>query len=236
MLLLRRRDAQADEMLDRADCDLRTACTTYRQFGRINAVASRFRHVYRCWMRPQMRPEPARRYTLLDIGFGGGDIALALARWAAADGLTLEVTGIDVNPRALDYAATLQKPPNIVFRQATPGDLLADGERFDFVVSNHLLHHLDDGALPGVLETAARLARRCAVMMDTRRSDAAYVLFAALAPVFLRGSYHRHDGLASLRRAYTASELRRMAPAGWQLQRLIPFRLALIRVPDAPGR
>lgn len=220
-------------MLDRDDCDPETARTTYRQFERINAASSRIRAVYRRWLRPHMASDPARRYALLDIGSGGGDIAVALARWARADGLVLEVTGIDRNPRALAYAAKRETPPGVVFRGETVEALLERGERFDFVVSNHLLHHLEGDELPAMLEAAGRLCRRCAVMADARRSDAAYLLFAGLAPLCLRGSYHRHDGLASLRRAYTPAELARAAAPGWRLERLFPFRLVLVSEPEA---
>lgn len=232
-LLLRRRDAQCVEMLDCTDCDPETARTTYRQFARINAVGSRFRSVYRRWLRPCMAVDPAGRYTLLDIGSGGGDIAVALARWARADGFALEVTGIDLNPRALAYAAARETPSGVAFSGEAVEALLERGERFDFVISNHLLHHLEDDELPAMLDAASRLVRRCAVMADARRSDAAYLLFAAFASVFLRGSYHRHDGLASLRRAYTPVELAHAAPPGWLLERLFPFRLMLVSEPEA---
>ncbi len=226
-LLLARRDTAVTEIMDGTDCDPRKVRNTYRQFRLINAAGSRFHHAYRHWLQPQMRAAPQRRYTLLDIGFGGGDLTLALARWAAADGFRLDVTGIEINPRALDYAATLAPPENVAFRHANAHELLTRGERFDFVVSNHLLHHLSDDEFLEMLETATRLSRHCVLMMDARRSDIAYALFAVLTVPFLRNSYHRHDGLASIRRAYTYTELQQAAPSGWTLKRLFPFRLAL---------
>lgn len=228
---LRRRDRTVTEIMDGEVCDPRKAAVTYRQFRLLNAVLFRPAHIYERWLKPRLSANPEYLHTLLDIGFGGGDIACALARKATAEGVRLHVTGIEINPRALDYVVNQPRPGNVVFRLARAEELLAQGERFDFVLSNHLLHHLAEAELGFMLETAARLARRLALMSDLQRSDLAW-LGALLTLPFLHGSYHFHDGLASLRRAYTCAELRRLAPADWDLDKTFPSRLLLWHEPD----
>lgn len=223
---LRYREPGAVEIMDDPDCDRTRLFNTYRRFRYVNAVLSSSKAIYRRWLRPAMI-DRAANYTALDIGFGGGDMALKLARTAAHDGYKLDITGIDTDRRALDYVADLPHPDNVRFRHASTSELLVNGERYDFVLSNHLLHHLNRNEFPALLREAVQLSHRFALMIDLRRSDIAYGLFSTLALPLSFNSYTRVDGLASIRRSYTFDELRGIKPSGWALQRLFPFRLAL---------
>lgn len=226
-VFLGKRDPDAVEMMELADCDRTMLYNTYRQFQYINAALSRSRAVYRRWLKPAMA-ESTRPYTLLDVGFGGGDIALKLARWAESDGIDLRITGIEVDTRAAEYVRNLDRPEKVIFRLASTTDLVQQGERYDFVVSNHLLHHLAPAEFGKMLEEVAQLTGRLALMVDLRRSDVAYATFGLFTLPFFRDSYIRADGLSSLRRSYTYAELRSVAPPGWDVRRLFPFRQVLV--------
>jgi 2-polyprenyl-3-methyl-5-hydroxy-6-metoxy-1,4-benzoquinol methylase len=226
-MMLTKRDPDARERMDDADCDRDKLYKTYRQFHLINAFLSRTKSIYRGWLKPAMAAAPHQPYSLLDIGFGGGDIALKLAAWAKHDGFDLHITAIDIDQRAYDYVHTLDWPENVVFRLLDAHTLASGGERFDFVISNHMVHHLGEREFDTMLEDAATLCRRCVLFIDLRRSLIAYYTFALATLPFFRDSYIRGDGLASLRRSYTFSELNAIAPPDWTLIRLFPFRLIL---------
>ncbi|MGH8502585.1 MAG: methyltransferase domain-containing protein [Gammaproteobacteria bacterium] len=225
-IMLARREPEAHEIMDDPDCDPERLSNTYRQFRYVNVI-SRSKWIYRRWVRPAMRTNPEQTFSLLDIGFGGGDIVFQMARWAQRDGLRLNAAGIELDGRALDYVHTLKWPDNVSFRLADVHDLAASGEHFDFVISNHMLHHLDARQFGEMLESAARVSKRFVMFVDLRRSGVAYLLFAAGTRPFFRKSFIRHDGLASLRRSYTFDELASIAPPGWEVKRLFPFRLVL---------
>lgn len=225
-LFLAHRDTESREFMDDPECDLETLQSTYRQFQGVNALLSRAGALYREWLRPAMR-DPIRTYTLLDIGSGGGDIALDLHRRARRDGLRLEITGIDIDPRALAYVERLPWPEGVTFEHGDVEALAARGERYDFVISNHLLHHLDAATLQRVLRDATQLCRDLVIFTDARRSDLAYLGFAFLTLIAFRRSYIRHDGLISIKRSYTARELAQAVPADWIVERRFPFRLIL---------
>jgi 2-polyprenyl-3-methyl-5-hydroxy-6-metoxy-1,4-benzoquinol methylase len=99
---LRQRDDTAVELMDDPDCDVETLERTYEQFRLVNVFVSNQQAVYRRWIRPRLSPTETRR--VLDIGTGGADVPRALLKWARADGLRLEVTAIDPDPRALNWA------------------------------------------------------------------------------------------------------------------------------------
>lgn len=210
--------------MDRPDCDPVRLQRTYEQFGLVNRVVAGWHRLYRTRVRPQL--EGTEKPTLLDVGCGGGDLAMMLARWAARDGIPLHVTGIDPDSRAYRFVAGRKPLPGVEFRQASSGELLAEGKRYDVVISNHVLHHLTPPELQSFLDDSSGLARRLALHNDLRRSAAAYALFSAGA-LPLPGSYIRGDGLTSIRRSYTVPELAAVVPAGWTVEPHSPFHCLL---------
>lgn len=221
---MRRRDPDAVEIMDLPDCDPRGLERTYRQFAVVNRTLSGWRRLYVRELRPLLSKEST--ISLLDIGCGGGDLAVTLARWAARDHVKLHVTGIDPDARAYAFAAGRPKIPQIEFRQARSSDLLGEGRSYDVVISNHVLHHLQPTVLQHLLADSLALSRRKALHNDLRRSPAAYALFSVAALPF-RGSFIRADGLTSIRRSYTPAELSALAPPGWHVEPHAPFHQVL---------
>ena len=224
-LVLRRRAVDLLERMDSPACDPDALQATYRRFGVVNRVFAGWQVLYGRFLKPRM--EPGRTYTLLDVGFGGGDIPRALLKWTEQDGLRLCVTAIDPDPRAAAFARSLP-PSKVRFEQTDTAELVQRGARFDFVISNHLLHHLSEPDLPTFLGECADLGQ-VVLHNDIARADLAYVGFAALTGPFFRGSFITPDGLTSVRRSYTPKELRSVTPSGWRVSSPYPFRLLLSR-------
>jgi 2-polyprenyl-3-methyl-5-hydroxy-6-metoxy-1,4-benzoquinol methylase len=249
---LRVRESDAVEIMDGPDCDPQRLERTYAEFRYINAVVSGWRAIYRRDIRPLL--SASENSTLLDVGAGGGDVARALARWAVRDRVRLSVTAIDPDARAHAFAISQPALFGLQFRQALSSELVAEGARFDFVVSNHVLHHLDAAELGGLLFDSERLCRRRVLHADIERSAWGYAGFGVGTFPFFRDSYIREDGLTSIRRSFTARELRAAlveaglaaglttggvasagrssearsaGPAGWHVTREVPSRLVL---------
>lgn len=225
------RDEHATEEMDDPGCDPQRLARTYASFRTVNALVAGWRSTYRHVLRPHLQPEGVN--TLLDVGCGGGDISRALARWARRDGFILSVTGIDPDRRAHAWASRQLPVDGVRYRHVHSEDLVAEGARFDLVVSNHLLHHLDSEQLQGMLRDSERLARHAVVHSDIRRGRLAYSLFSAGTAPFFRGSFIREDGLTSIRRSYIAPELRARVPPYWEVRSRGPFRLLLTLDPSS---
>ncbi len=147
--------------MDDPHCDPRALAATYRRFGTVNRLVSAWGHVYRTRVRPELRAlgRPAR---VLDLGCGGGDVVVRSRGLARRDGLDVEWVGADPDPRALD-AARERSRPGVRFTAQGSRDLIAAGETFDLVLSNHVLHHLDAAELRTFAGDSLELARadRC---------------------------------------------------------------------------
>ncbi|MFP5281873.1 MAG: methyltransferase domain-containing protein, partial [Actinomycetes bacterium] len=149
------RDRDLRELMDDPDCDLQALRKTYAQFRVMNRLVAGWHVLYRQRIRPRL--DARRPTTLLDIGSGGGDIARALAGWAARDGRELRVTAVDPDPRAYAFATGEPAIPGLEYRAGTSADLVAEGRRYDVVISNHLLHHLTEAELARLLHDSAAL-------------------------------------------------------------------------------
>lgn len=192
---------------------------------------------------------------VLDLGCGGGDVMRRLVALAHADGYALDAVGVDPDPRAIAFARSRGAGPtdragasSLTFASASSADLVARGERFDCIISNHVLHHLDEVQRAAFLSDSVRLLERrgdaavpaVAIHSDIARGRLAYLAYAAAAPFVSAGTFLYTDGLRSIRRSFTAAELRQelgsSAPAHglrWQVQQPSRFRLLLIA--NAPG-
>lgn len=213
------------ERMDDPGVDLALLERTYRQFDTVNALVARWRTLYVRRIRPAL--PTTRTATVLDVGSGGGDVARRLAGWMRRDGLDVRITGVDPDARAHAFA-TARPVEGVRFERATSADLAAAGERFDVVLSNHVLHHLDDAALHAVVADSEALATRLALHADLERARVPHVAFGLATAPLRRSSLLHDDGTASIRRSHRADELRALVPAPWRVERQFPFRLLLV--------
>ncbi|MEX2501563.1 MAG: methyltransferase domain-containing protein, partial [Trueperaceae bacterium] len=208
---------------------------TYAQFGPLNDLVAGWRRAWRRTLAPAAHAAAAEhgRVRLLDVGCGGGDLIRRLCAWAAQDGVELHATGVDPDPVALAYARSRSVPPNVRYRQARAEEL-PDGDRFDLIVSNHLLHHLPEPELTALACTCERLRAPSGTVLhgDIHRNALALPAFA-LASFPFRRSFVREDGFRSIRRAWRPHELAPLLPPGWRAERVGRFR---IQVGVAPHR
>jgi 2-polyprenyl-3-methyl-5-hydroxy-6-metoxy-1,4-benzoquinol methylase len=231
---LRKRAVDASELMDDPHADPERLARTFAQFRSVNRLIAGWRGTYVERIRPLLSKDATS--TLLDIGCGGGDIARALARWAKRDGLLLEVTGIDPDPRAIHAAGRAPNPDGVRFHALESSALVDAALRFDFVVSNHVLHHLTAEQLTDLLIDCELLCRNLAIHSDIRRSRLAYAEYWLATLVLFRGSFVREDGLISIRRSYTEAELRVAARREWNVEAQAPFRNLLTYAASAAAK
>lgn len=171
--------------------------------------------------------------TLLDVGCGSGDIALALARAFRARGRALDVTCLDHSAQMLEIARARAKgEASLAFVQGDGEALPFRESAFDVVTCNLALHHFDPPAAVRLLRELRRVAKRTPLVCDLRRARAAY--WGALAYVRLasRNRLTRHDAPLSVLRAYTPAEALELArEAGWRrptVRHVRYFRMILV--------
>lgn len=175
-----------------------------------------------------------KAFSLLDVGFGHGDMLRAIARWAQKRGIAARLVGVDLNPLSAGIA-----------RAATAADLAIDyrtgdyrnqADPFDFIISSQVAHHMSDGQLDEFLHYMEGNAARGWLISDLNRhtfSHAGYPLLARLLGVH---RIVRQDGTLSIARSIRPKEwpaiLARagIAPDIVTIARRLPFRVGIERI------
>jgi ubiquinone/menaquinone biosynthesis C-methylase UbiE len=169
--------------------------------------------------------------SLLDVGTGLGDIPLAARRAAAHRGITLRTL-------VLDSAETLVRASRDLAHDAIRGDALAlplANRSVDVVTCSQVLHHFRDEDAVCVVRELDRVARRCVIVSDIRRSwVAAAGIWMASFPL----GFHpvsRHDGVVSVMRGFTRGELMQIVRVATsrspEVRRHLGFRVTAVWTP-----
>jgi 2-polyprenyl-3-methyl-5-hydroxy-6-metoxy-1,4-benzoquinol methylase len=173
-------------------------------------------------------------FSLLDVGFGDGDLLRAIAAWARKAGKQAALTGVDINPRsaAIARAAT---PPHLAVEYLTGDYLDHVDRRFDLIVSSQVAHHMTHDQLQTFLRTMEAKARLGWQISDLHRHRFSYLGFPLLARVMGWHRIVRQDGQLSIARSFRPGEWRPvLTQAGLgsevTVHRRFPFRLCIERL------
>jgi ubiquinone/menaquinone biosynthesis C-methylase UbiE len=179
-----------------------------------------------------------RMATVLDLGTGGADVPRALVRWARRAGRPIRVFALDLDGATLAVARGMVAGyPEITLLQADALALPFRRGGVDIAISALTLHHLEPAAAAAHLAAMDAVARAGVVVNDLARSRSAWALVWLVTRLLGCGRMSRHDGPLSVRRAYTAEEVRGLcARAGLErveVRRYVPLlRLCVVRVKD----
>lgn len=142
--------------------------------------------------------------SVVEIGCGGGDNLRALKR-AAHGKWNLALTGIDINPQCIAFAAS--NPGNKGIRFITSDyRTVAFSEKPDLIFSSLFCHHFTDGELVPMLQWMNENAALGFFINDLHRNPLAYYSIKALTAVFSKSRLVKNDAPLSVLRGFTRSE------------------------------
>jgi len=177
----------------------------------------------------------ARPLTIVDVGFGAGDMLIAIERRVKRRGRHARLVGFDINPRSEPVARRLAGPgTEIDFRTGDVFDW-PRSEPIDIVVSSLVTHHMEDDEIIRFLTWMEESARLGWLVNDLHRHWFAYHAFQLLAAVMRWHRFVRHDGPLSIARAFRREDwqelLQSAGTAGRaQVKWWFPFRYCVERV------
>ena len=143
-------------------------------------------------------------FSLVDVGFGHGDMLRAIAQWAQRHGKTARLVGIDLNPRSAPVAQAATDP--VLGIDYRTGEAAALDFRPDYIISSLVAHHMGDPELIGFLRWMEATAARGWFINDLHRHRLAWLGFRLLAGVLRWHPIVRHDGALSVRRAFVRAD------------------------------
>ena len=210
------------ELLDEHDApraDMERSLRDLRRFNRYFGGTGVYRRLLR-----RMAPDRSERLVIIDLGAGTADLLDSLR-----DYRDLLAVGMDVNIGHLLYLRDGSRAQRVV------GDAtrlpFRDGGA-DVVTSAHFFHHFAPEENATILGEALRVARRGAIVNDTRRHYVPLAVVKAMAALRVVGRITRNDAPASIRRGYTIAEAReigaRVRARRLEAVRAWPFRFGLL--------
>ena len=175
-----------------------------------------------------------KRFSLLDVGFGDGDVLRAIASWTRKREIEAELVGVDLNEKSL-AAARMATPPDLAIDYRA-GDYLDQPERFDFIISSQVTHHMTDAELMTFIRHMEAEARVGWLICDLHRHGFAHWGFPYLARLLHVHRIVREDGQLSIARSFRSEDWRAIlaradvASEAVRIVRRFAFRLCVERL------
>jgi SAM-dependent methyltransferase len=202
------------EMIDRpqpVSQDLEADLENLRNLNQFFGSYALVRYFLRRWFRP------GTSVSLVDLCTGFGDIPRFAVDWCRANNVGVHITAVDFQPATLELASQRsQAYPEITFvasdvfefRQLVPAD---------FLFCSLALHHFANDRASLLLRRMRSMARSGILISDLERTDLGIAGIFLLTSLIYRTPMTRYDARLSFRRAFSFSELRRIAlDAGWE--------------------
>lgn len=218
----------AEEQMDSADLDQAEYAAILNDLARANRLTMNARPTIGFLKRATAG---MRRFRLLDVGFGHGDMLRTIARWAERRGIAADLVGVDLNPKsaAVARAATPDRL-NIDYRT---GDYRDQGA-FDFIVSSLVTHHMDDAELAAFLRHMEANSAKGWLVNDLHRLRFPHIGFPILATLMRWHPIVKADGTLSIARSFRPGDWHRLLGEagieGARVVRRFPFRLCVERL------
>jgi len=174
-------------------------------------------------------------FTLLDVGFGHGDMLRAIARWARKRGIKARLIGVDLNSMS-EKIARAATPSDLSAIEFRTGDYRNQSEPVDFIISSQVAHHMSAGQLGEFLRHMEERSVRGWLVSDLNRHVFSYSGYPLLARMMGVHRIVREDGTLSIARSIRPEEwpaiLSRaeIDPALVTIRRRFPFRVSVERV------
>lgn len=220
--------AIAEEQMDADDLDPALYAHVLKDLARVNTITMARRPTLAFLNRVLARNSGSLR--ILDVGFGDGDMLRRIAGWAKARRQSVDLVGIDLNPRSAETAMRRTSAGlSITYRTGDYADLT--DEPWDVIISSLVAHHMTHTQLITFLRFMHANAQRGWFINDLHRHGFAYAGYPLLARIAGWHRIVREDGTLSIARSYRPGEWPPLlAEAGVhnaRVFRAFPFRLCV---------
>ncbi|MEQ1687461.1 MAG: methyltransferase domain-containing protein [Sphingopyxis sp.] len=179
------------------------------------------------------RSADAAPLKILDVGFGHGDMLRAIARLAQRMGHTVELIGVDLNPRS-EMCARAATADDMPIRWLTGDYRDLAGQGWDVVISSLVAHHMSSEQRHDFLHFMENETVAGWLVNDLHRKRLSFIGYPALATLAMVDPIVRRDGQLSIARSFSVAEWHcELAAANIQdahIVRWFPWRLVVERI------
>ncbi|MBM1172300.1 methyltransferase domain-containing protein [Microvirga arabica] len=179
---------------------------------------------------------PSGRVTVLDVGYGYGDLLRKIHAWRRRKRRIVDLVGVDLNPMSETIARAVT-PTDVSIDYRTGNVFDYEPERpIDFIISSQTTHHMSDEELAVFIRWMEQVAARGWYIADLHRHSVPFHAFGALARVARWHRFVQHDGPVSIARSFRKDDWERilhaagLLPGTAEIRWHVPFRLCVSRL------
>lgn len=145
------------------------------------------------------------RYTVVDIGCGGGDTLKRIVAWNQKAGFALVLYGIDLKPDCIAYAGENLKNSGVTLICDDYRNTYQHLQKVDIIHACLFCHHLTRDDLKELVRFALN-NRAILVINDLERSPVAYYAIKILTRLFSKSYLVKNDAPLSVLRGFKKKE------------------------------
>lgn len=159
----------------------------------------------------QLLSDHSKTYTIVDLGCGGGDILLFIAKWARKNKFKVQLIGVDRNANAIEYLNQQYRSyPEITGMVCDYKHFLRTNPQVDIVHCSLFCHHLIDEELVELFTYLHQNVRTGFVINDLHRHWFAYYSILFLTRLLNGSALVKNDAPLSVLRGFKKRELRQL--------------------------
>lgn len=145
---------------------------------------------------------------LVDLGCGGGDIMMEMAKWARKKKIDASFVGIDANPHIIQYAQENTSAfPEISYQAINIFSEEFKSQSFDIIHCCLFTHHFSDKELISLFKQFETHSELGVIINDLHRHPLAYWSIIVLISLFSKSEMVKNDASVSVARAFRRNEL-----------------------------
>ncbi|WP_421763483.1 methyltransferase domain-containing protein [Ekhidna sp.] len=145
---------------------------------------------------------------LADLGCGGGDIMVEMAKWSRKNDVKASFVGIDANENIVKYALRNTKRYSEITYQSI--NIFSDDfkkQKFDVIHCCLFVHHFTNDQLVSLFKQFSDQARIGVIINDLHRHPLAYWSIKLLTSLFSKSEMVKNDASVSVSRGFKKKEL-----------------------------
>ncbi|MEL6557795.1 MAG: methyltransferase domain-containing protein [Bacteroidota bacterium] len=206
--------SEETELMDDLDCDGEVVDQTLRELDVINRkLGGNFISIQGLKELVKLAGKQ-ESITLIDLGCGGGDILIFMAKWARKNQVNLKLIGIDANPNIIGYAENHCKDfPEISFQSLDIFSKEFQSLKFDVVHSSLFTHHFSSEELIRLFTALSKQATIGMIINDLHRHWLAFYSIKLITSIFSKSEMVRNDACISVARGFKKSEVKEILEA-----------------------
>jgi SAM-dependent methyltransferase len=225
--------AELTELMDEP-CSHSELRACLRDLSRLNRWFLAYRPILN-WLGKVAPIGSAQPLHILDVGCGYGDTLRRIERWAHANAVAVELTGLDLNPDAVAIAAEATPSTSLIRWVAADVFRWRPGRPVDLIVSSLFTHHLTEPDLILFVQWMESNTRLGWFINDLSRAAVPYHLLRIFTKLAGLHRFVQHDGPVSIARSFVPDDWLRVCAAASLdqgaicIQPVFPARLCVSR-------